>query len=197
IRFSRSDPASAPEAHYAAPNGDLSAIDAQFDLLASSHLLVREPDLVRHLRQADRLLADNGIYLLMIPDKRFCLDHFIPETSIADVVDSALNQPDRHTARTLIRQQCLSTHNDSRRHWTGDHGAPAHLNTGSVEAALDLLSVSIDGGPSVDRNAWQFTPESFRVTLSLLRDIGLTRLAPVRVYPTLWGSNEFWAILAR
>jgi hypothetical protein len=197
VRFCRAEPSAAPDANVAAANGDLSGVDGAYDVVANSHLLVREPDLVAHLQQVEALLAEGGIYLLFIPDKRFCLDHFIPETTIADVVDAALTRPAIHTARTLIRQQCLTTHNDSRRHWAGDHGRPLHLDAGSVESALDLLADSLAGGPFVDRNAWQFTPESFRATISLLRDLGLIGLSPVRVYPTLRESNEFWAVLAR
>ena len=197
VRFSRSLPADARDAHYAAPNGDLSTIGARFDVVASSHLIVREPDLLRHLDQVAALLHPGGIYLLFIPDKRFCLDHFVPESSIADVVAAALDRATTHSARTLIRQQCLTTHNDSLRHWAGDHGRPLHLDAGSVESALDLLAASLDQQAFVDRNAWQFTPDSFRVTIALLHDLGLTAFRPTRVYPTLRGGNEFWAVLSR
>lgn len=196
-RFCRCDPAAAANAHYASANGDLSAIGAEFDVIANSHLLVREPDLANHLQQIERLLAEGGVYLLFIPDKRYTFDHFLPESSIADVVEAALNRPAMHTARTLIGQQCMTTHNDSWRHWAGDHGKPAHLDADSVSTAIELAAAGIERGEYIDRNAWQFTPKSFETTISLLHGLGLTRLRPARVYPTLAGSNEFWAVLSR
>ncbi|MEI7973123.1 MAG: hypothetical protein WCH11_02015 [Bdellovibrio sp.] len=77
-----------PFIHFMNPVGDLAEIYERFDCIISSHSVEHQPDLVHHLQQVSNLLVANGFYFLVIPDKRFCFDHFLPESSIADILDS-------------------------------------------------------------------------------------------------------------
>ena len=91
----------------------------------------------------------------------------------------------------------LRAHNDPRRHWLGDHGSPPEHPADVVRAVQSALSGVEGRGEYVDRHAWQFTPDSFRTILELLNQLELVALRPVRVYDTLFFSNEFWAILQK
>jgi len=79
-----------PQIDYVHPIGDLSIISEKFDVVISSHLVEHQPDLVRHLAQIGSLLTDEGLYFCFIPDKRYCFDHFIAESSIADVCEALI-----------------------------------------------------------------------------------------------------------
>ena len=82
-----------PHVDYVQPFGDLSIVGERFDAVISSHLLEHQPDLIRHLQQVERLFDGAGLYFLVVPDKRYCFDHFIPESSIADVLAGHAAQP--------------------------------------------------------------------------------------------------------
>lgn len=184
-----------PEIDFVSADGDLGIVQETFDVVLSSHAIEHQPDLVAHLQQVERLLAPGGCYFLFVPDKRFCLDHFMPESTIADVLEAAIDRRRRHTLRTVVRHDTMQAHNDSFRHWQGDHGEPLHLDADGIAAAMEEFARGAASGEYLDRHAWQFTPRSFRAILELLNALGMVRLAPFRVFDTLAGHNEFWAIL--
>jgi hypothetical protein len=91
-----------PEIDYVSPTGDLSIVPQSFDVIASSHAIEHQPNLVRHLNDVDRLLNPAGCYFIWIPDKRYCLDAFHAESTIADVLEAAIENRTYHTVGTLI-----------------------------------------------------------------------------------------------
>lgn len=186
-----------PRIDYVSPTGDLSIVPQSVDVIASSHAIEHQPNLVQHLNDVDRLLNPGGCYFLWIPDKRYCLDAFLAESTIADVMEAAIENRTHHTVGTLIAQEVQRSHNDPRRHWLGDHGSYPADPAAIVQAALALYHETQSRGEYVDRHAWQFTPDSFRSILGLLNELGLVALRPLRIYNTLFLSNEFWAILEK
>ena len=186
-----------PEIDYVSPTGDLSIINRKFEVVASSHVIEHQPNLVRHLQQVEALLQPGGYYFVFIPDKRYCFDHFMPESTIADVIEAEIENRRFHSLRTAIRQKVLATHNEPPRHWHGDHGTAEHLNAESVITAINDYKEAVEAERYIDQHAWQFTPRNFREILELLNRLGLVGLRPLRVYDTMSGDQEFWAILQK
>ncbi|HEY9345863.1 MAG TPA: methyltransferase domain-containing protein [Inquilinus sp.] len=188
------DPNGCPEIHYPLPTLDLGTISERFAAVISSHNIEHQPDLVRHLQAVERLLRPGGRYFLLVPDKRYCFDHFLPETTIADVMSAYMCRPKVHDIRSVIEHWALTTHNDPARHWDGDHGRP-HIET-TLEPLKRAIS-TYESNPEqyVDVHAWQFTPQSFEYLFNLIADLGLTRLRPQVVHPTVHLRNEFCAVL--
>jgi SAM-dependent methyltransferase len=179
---------------FVSPFGDLSIVEESFDYCLSSHCIEHQPDLIAHFRHVARILRSGGRYILLVPDKRYCMDHFHPETTIADILDAQGRTA--HSLRTLIMNRTLEAHNDAVRHWAGDHGGPA-LNDNPNLIAQALKEHQNAKGGYIDLHAWQFTPESFRRVVGMLRDLELIQLRIERLYPPLPNSNEFCAILTK
>lgn len=188
------NPDTVPEIDYVVPGGDLSTIADRFALVFSSHTIEHQPDLVRHLRQVETLLAPDGVYALVIPDCRYCFDHFIAPSTIANVLQAHHEERRVHTLASAIEHLALVTHNDPSRHWRGDHGSQ-DVDPERVKRAMDIWTAKRDG--YLDVHAWQFTPGTFREIISTLNAMGLIELAPIRVYDTLRNKFEFGAILGR
>lgn len=176
-------------------HGLAEAAGQDFDYVFGSHNIEHQPDLVTHLREVADALAPDGQYLLIIPDKRYCFDHFIPETTIADVIGAFLDRRTTHTWADVIEHRALTCHNDTVAHWRGEHGPPPDGTDGRVEAAMQEITIA--NGAYIDVHAWQFTPRNFRSILSQLDAMGLIPLKPLRVYETVHDRNEFVAILTR
>ena len=81
-----------PDIHFVDNNGDLAIIkNEKFDIVLSCHSIEHQIDFVEHLRGVSNLLLPNGYYVIILPDKRYCFDHFLKETTIADIINSHLH----------------------------------------------------------------------------------------------------------
>jgi SAM-dependent methyltransferase len=186
------DPSGIPSIDFV---GELSSIGGRFDVVLSSHCLEHQPDIVRHLQEVEQLLMPDGAYFLLVPDKRYCFDHFIPLSNLAEVIVAHREQRKTHTLRSVIECRALTTHNDNVRHWQGDHGIIFEGFEERLQAALEEYYVA--DGKYIDVHAWYFNPDSASAILSALQSMGLSKLEVQRVYPTRYGANEFWMILKR
>ena len=189
------DPSGVPHIHYVSAVGDLSIIDRQFDAVISSHCLEHQPDMIRHLKEISRLLHSNGAYLLLLPDKRYCFDHFIPLSNIAEIIAAHHERRTIHTLRSVIEHRALTTHNDSARHWREDHGI--YLQDFRQRLERGLQEFADAKGAYIDVHAWYLTPDSAAEILSTLHRIGVSPFGVARIYPTRNCSIEFWMILRK
>lgn len=188
------DVSNVPEIDFVSPNGDLSIVDETFDAVLSSHCIEHQPSLIRHLREVHRLLKPGGSFFVIVPDKRYCFDHFLPLSTIADVLDANDDRP-VHSIRNVVEHRALMTHNDPVRHWGGDHGEP-----GPPMQRVDLIKAALaEHSPTdyVDVHAWKFVPESFRQIMEDLVSLGLSDLVPERVFNTPFYCHEFCAVLSK
>jgi len=187
------DPAGVPHIHYVSATIDLSIIDRHFDVVVSGHCLEHQPDLVGHLQGVGRILSPAGAYFVLVPDKRYCFDHFIPLSNLAEIMVARQERRKVHTLRSLIEHRALITHNDSLRHWQGDHGAMFENLEQRLQVALREFD-EVRGG-YIDVHAWYFTPDSAAASLAALKEMRLSPMTAHRVYATRYGANEFWMIL--
>ncbi len=171
----------------------------KFSIIYSSHNLEHQPDLVAHLKNLESILTENGAVFLIIPDKRYCFDHYFPETSFNDVADAWKTNLGRHRLKDILDHQFFATHNDPVRHWRGDHGinkTTRHLEERLQSQYFQEIEKYCSNSDKVDVHAWKFTPENFRVIFEDLYRLKIINLRILRVYPTLKNSNEFYAVLA-
>jgi len=187
------DPGGVPYIDYVSAAIDLSIVDRHFDVVVSNHCLEHQPDLVGHLQEVGKLLSPGGAYFVLVPDKRYCFDHFIPPSSLAEVIIARREQRKVHTLRSLIEHRALGTHNDSLRHWRGDHGVMFDNLEQRLEAALQEFDEA--GGGYIDVHAWYFTPDSASTIIRVLQEMRLSPMTVHRVYTTRYGADEFWMIL--
>ena len=184
-----------PNIDFHLPDSSISTIDQKFSAVVSSHCIEHQPDLVQHLIDVEGLLSPGGKYFLIIPDKRFCLDHFLPESSIADVVSAHERKLRVHDLSSIIEHWALTTHNDPGLHWAGEHGRQ-HIEISLREIKTAIADWRASAGIYIDVHAWQFTPESFYKLIDCLNRLDLISFRPEAVYNTGYHRNEFCAVLA-
>ena len=181
--------------HHVAPDGRLFRAPRNYSFVASCHNIEHQPDLIRHLGEVADRLQPGGSFLLIVPDKRYCFDHFLPESTLADVIGAWLETRALHSAGNVVKYRALTTHNDPRRHWAGDHGEPRYV-AGALEAIAEW---SANAGKYIDVHAWQFTPSSFRTLMDQLAEAKLSPFSVEFVGDTPANDSEFCAklVLAR
>jgi len=114
-------------------------IRERFDSVVTSHNIEHMPCLVDFLDNLESVLKPGGKVYLAIPDKRYCFDHYKSESSISDVLDAFILGKKALPASALVRQALLVTHNESMRHWAGDHGEPAFLDPSEFKRRSDRI----------------------------------------------------------
>jgi len=185
-----------PNIDFVVEPNNLGIIGKKFDAVLSSHCIEHQPDLVTHLEQVSDLLNAGGNYFVIIPDHRFCFDHFQKTSTIAQILGAYSEKRRRHGVASLIEHRALTTHNDPARHWRGDHG---DLHVGLKEKIGGALA-EFNNMPSegyIDVHAWYFTPESFSTNILLLGELGQIDFDIEQVYQTATDQNEFFAILRK
>ena len=168
-------------------------------MVFSSHNIEHQPCLITHLQELASLLRPGGQVVLFVPDRRYCFDHFLPETTLLDIL-AAWVEPRgrRHQVRDVVKHWLFVAHNDAGRHWRGDHGDDPHramTTPAGGDHAQALKDFHAQAPAYLDVHAWQFTPDSFRGLVAQLNAMRLSPLTAARVYPTVTGSQEFYAVL--
>ncbi|NHN87099.1 methyltransferase domain-containing protein [Acetobacter conturbans] len=186
-----------PHIDFVSPTGDLDVVDEVFSCVVSSHNIEHQIDLVTHFKKIEKILAKGGRYYLMIPDKRFCFDHYVPESKIDDVLSAYNTQNRTHTDANVIIHRSLTTHNDTERHWKGDHADPGFVEGMADRIRSAVAEIANSESSYVDVHAWQFTPSGFRLIMDAISSLNLTQLRAERIYNTPRGRNEFVAVLSK
>jgi predicted SAM-dependent methyltransferase len=184
-----------PHINYVDQNGDMSIIHESFDLIFSSHNIEHQVNLVLHLQQLENLLTNDGQIILFIPDKRFCFDHFVPESPLSDVLESYYNQDKLHPLRTVLAMICETTHNSAYHHLLGYHGQIAGKDVDCYQKALEKYQDSENN--YINAHRWRFTPTQFAFIINSLNQLKLTNLTIEKLYLTKNNQLEFYVILKK
>ena len=192
-----------PEIDYVIPDMDLKIIEEKFDSIVSSHCIEHQPNLIAHLQDIERILNDGGSYFLIIPDKRYCFDRYLPCTTIADVVEAFYEKRKTHSLKNIIMHRALTTHNNPSIHWENSINAKkcVESNNTSMPNAIKIKSAIDEWEGNVneyiDVHSMFFSPEIFREIIQLLGELKFTNLYVDKIYHTNYGAIEFFAILSK
>jgi SAM-dependent methyltransferase len=173
-------------------------INVKFDVAYSSHNIEHQPDLIRHLRDVASVLRPGGVFALVIPDKRYCFDHFLSSSDITDIMEGYMHRRTRHSMAKVIADKMMHTHNDPLRHWLVDHGRDPRYEGPSEyrkNCIIQGMAYYENGKEYIDAHAWHFTPDTFGSIIEELFALNISPFDIKRIYPTVFGSFEFYALL--
>lgn len=184
-----------PIIDYVNKNGDMSDINETFDLIFSSHNIEHQVDLVSHLQQLEKLINDNGQIILLVPDKRFCFDHFVPESPFSDILESYYNKDKFHPLRTILSMVCETTHNFPNKHYAKDNGEIKGKDVNCYKEALERYNNA--QGEYINAHRWRFTPGQFSFIVDGLNKLDLVHLKIEKLHLTKEDHFEFYVTLKK
>ncbi len=190
-------PDNIPDVHFYQPDSDLGAVVRKFDVVVSAHVLNRQPDPIKHLQQIENILAADGYLMMVLPDKRYTYDHAYPTSTLTTLLAKHYNQQTIPVNEDLIGSSLMRTHSEADQHWKGDHGTPFPDLAERFSAITGTNDWNINGLQNREITTCTFTPDSFRELMRHLKEIGLTKMEVVRIYPTTYNKQEFYVILHR
>ncbi len=75
-----------------------------YDWIIASHIIEHTPDFIGFLNDCDAILKDDGVISLVVPDKRYCFDHYRPITGISKIIDSHFQKSAIFLHKDFIRR---------------------------------------------------------------------------------------------
>lgn len=173
---------------------ELTGRKKHYDWIIASHLIEHTPDLIGFLKNCDEVLKDDGMISLVIPDKRYCFDHFRPITGLAKIIDSHFQQHQIHTPGGAAEYFLNVAARNEALAWSSTIGGDFRL-IHTLEEARQGIDLVVNQQAYLDIHAWCFVPHSFRLIIQDLYNLGLTPFQEVDFFPT--EGPEFYITLSR
>jgi len=165
-----------------------------YDWIIASHVIEHAPDLIGFLNDCDSILKDDGVISLVVPDKRYCFDHYRPITGVSKIIDSHLQKNKIHTPGTVAEYFLNVVSKAGSIAWdpssTGEYSLVHSLNN-----ALQGMKSVLNEELYMDVHAWCFVPHSFRLIIHDLFCLGFIPLQEVDFFPS--EGSEFYITLGR
>ena len=165
-----------------------------YDWIIASHVIEHAPDLIGFLNDCTEILNENGVISLVIPDKRYCFDHYRPITGLAQLIDSHHQQAKIHSPGAVAEYMLNVVARAGNIAWSA-HETGNYTLVHSLNDAQRGMTTVIDDQSYIDVHAWCFVPHSFRLLMHDLFELGLISVREIEFYPT--DGCEFYMTLGK
>ena len=166
-----------------------------YDWIIASHVIEHIPDTISFLKHCDSILKNDGKLSLVIPDKRFCFDYFLPLSSTGNIIDAFENKNIRPSSGQIFDAFANSVKKGNEIAWSKDFvGLPDTLIHNFSDAKRNIQEHK-NNSEYVDVHCWRFVPSSFCLIISDLFNLNLTNFEIIQFYET--EGCEFYVTLAK
>ena len=165
-----------------------------YDWIIASHVIEHVPDLITFFQQCEALLKKDGRLSLVVPDKRYCFDHFNSVTSTGEFLDAYGEKRSRPSPGKVFDHFSNACKRGGKIAWNSTEAGQFEL-IHSSEQARSLWQQARTTLDYIDTHCWRFTPESFRLVLSDFVLLGLTSFEMVKNFETI--GCEFYVTLGK
>jgi len=166
--------------------------EARYDWVIASHVIEHVPDFVGFLNDCRDILKPDGVLSLVVPDKRYCFDHYRPLTGLGQMIDAHLEKRTKPTPGSAVEMVMYVSRLNGLPDWTAEDPGVPNLFLPTFIGA-DVLQRTM-AGEYYDCHSWCFTPSSFRLILEDLNILGLTTMREAAFRPSV--GMEFYVQLS-
>ena len=150
-----------------------------YDYIIASHVIEHIPDVIQFLQECSKLLKPDGVLSLVIPDKRYCFDHFLPCSTTGQLIDAhdlKRIKPSRgQVFDSYMNASCTRSGSIS---WGIDNSEDLRTLHSDFEVVSELFIKSTVEGEYVDAHCWRFTPNVFKLLVS---DLNLLKFIDMNI----------------
>jgi predicted SAM-dependent methyltransferase len=176
------------------PMHEIIGKEACYDFIFSSHVIEHVPDFIAYMISCEKLLADGGVAVLAVPDKRRTFDIFQKLTSTGDIIQAHLERRRRHTPGAVFDFFANFASMNGRIAWDrSDVGVVTPVD--SIDNASAKCTQANVSDEYMDVHGWYFTPSSFRLIMQDLEATGYTTLKETGVIN--YGGFEFFIAFSK
>jgi SAM-dependent methyltransferase len=172
------------------PYSELMGGHSLFDWIIASHVIEHTPDLIGFLKNCSSVLKEDGIIVLVVPDKRYCFDHFRPPSSIAQIIDAHHAHLKCPSLGMIADFYLNKVQLNGSTIWNRLTRGTFQFQHTTEETKVEMVRPEYS-----DVHAWSFTPHSFRLVINDLISLGYLDLEEVHF--SISSSFEFFVILRK
>ena len=176
------------------PLYELTGHEYQYNYVIASHLIEHTPDFIGFLNDVSRLLTSDGVLSLVIPDKRYCFDHFRPLTGLSQIIDAHFQKRTLHSPGTGAEHFLSYVSGNGQPGW-GNASRVTYQLRHTIEETIHLINEIREKDTYFDLHAWCFTPKSFTFLMGCLAELKLIDLYLDTIFPTT--GIEFFVTLSK
>jgi len=172
------------------PYSELMGGHSLFYWVIASHVIEHMPDLIGFLKNCTSVLKEDGILAIVVPDKRYCFDHFRPPSSLAQIIDAHQAKLTHPSAGMIAESYLNKAYRNGEGIWNLLTRGPLRFQhtVSETKNAMALREYT-------DVHAWSFTPHSFRLAIHDLVSLGHLDLKEVSFRIT--SGFEFLAVFRK
>lgn len=173
---------------------DLIGSDKKFDYIISSHLIEHIPDLIQHLKGCSDLLKSDGVYTLVVPDKRYTFDYFRQLTTVKDCI--LTYNLKNHSVASVTEYFLNAVQQDDEISWSKQELLRDFSFLYGIDSAYSYFNSRHNSDDYFDIHESVFTPSSFELIIADLKILGLTDLEVISLSPAEL-IGEFYVTLKK
>ena len=147
-----------------------------YEWIVASHFIEKTADFVGFLIECEALLRMDGKLVLVVPDKRFCFDHFQNLTSTGDVLDALSLRRTRLSPGRIFDHHASAARKRGSFLWRKNTFGHLRLIY-NLDVAHHAWQQALHGENYIDVHNWYFTPQSFSLLIEDLRSLNLIGLS--------------------
>lgn len=166
----------------------------RFDWIIASHVAEHVPDLLAFFSECEILLKPAGRLILALPDKRQCFDALRPPSTTGQVLQAHFELRKRHPPGHGYDYLAKAVELGGRYAWHPEQTGQLHIQY-ELEAAYSLYRALVASSDYHDLHGWVFVPQSLRLIVEELHQVGLIGLREEILHETM--GVEFFAVLSR
>lgn len=175
--------------------------DKYYDYIIASHMIEHTTDFLGFLQDCSKMLKEDGVLKLAIPDKRYCFDHFRDVTGVSQVLNNSYNPAGLHSPGRVAEYLTNVVKRRGRISWKKplfpflNRRNRDYTFIYNRQEVQDIVRRVREDGEYVDIHHYVFTPASFELLIYDLRTLDLIDLAIEKNYGTR--GNEFIVVLRK
>ena len=150
-----------------------------FDVVVASHVIEHFPDPVGFYLSATKLLRDDGLVSLVVPDKRLIFDFFKPVSLTGDLLYAHAQGRTRHSKKTAFDYIAYNAfeHGDMTWSWRAMNDFSFSAGYAALQQAKEVFDSTVEdeSTPYVDFHHTAHTPSSFALNIELVDTFGKLR----------------------
>ncbi|RMG22366.1 MAG: methyltransferase domain-containing protein [Methanobacteriota archaeon] len=163
----------------------------KFDWIIASHVIEHTPDLIGFLNECEKILNEDGVLSLVVPDKRYCFDFYREVTSLSCVINAQGRS--LHSEGHIADYFLNVVRRGGRIAWEAGCRERFEFVHGLQDAVSNIEAQK--RGEYIDVHAWCFVPSSFRLIVEDLFQLQLIKLRERRFFDTV--GHEFFVSLTK